>query len=277
MKMENESIVGSPTLKSNWPRTAEERVRAFAESTGCFFLFWAIYLLTGSYRRSPFNAHVYLAYSLLHGRFDLINPPANFEIIHYAGRNYVAYGIAPSLLMLPFVALYGLSFHQSIFKAALAALAVTLWRATLASLEIYGVTRTLFTILFGLGSLFWFYGGAHGDTWSLMHVTAVLGLTLAIYDVVGKGRGWLAGIGFGFAVLARQPVLLSLPFFVGMLWRNDARAVNRNLNREIWFAACFAALMILEAYYNAARFGSPFDNGYKRALVGIPMQWGCLA
>src|ERR1700692_4394769 len=113
-------------------------------------LFWGIYTGTGCYRRNPFNAHVYLAYSLLRGRFDLINPPGYFETVQFAGRSYIAYGIGPSLLMLPFVAIWGLDFHQPIFMAGLAALAVTLWWSTLARLEIHGLVRTLLTALFGL-------------------------------------------------------------------------------------------------------------------------------
>jgi len=221
---------------------------------------------------------VYLAFSLLHCRFDLINPPGYFEMVHFGGRSYIAYGIGPSLLMLPFVAIWGLDFHQSIFMAGLAALAVTLWWSTLARLEIHGLARGLLTALFGLGSLFWFYGGGSGNTWSLMHVTAVFGLMLAINEILGKGRGWLVGIGFGIAVLSRQPVLLSLPFFLGGLWRKDQNRISRNLDREIWFVTCFGALMAFDAFYNAARFGSLFDNGYKRVVLATTdyrfLPWG---
>ena len=59
-----------------------------------------------------------------------------------------------------------------------------------------------------------------------MHVTTVFGLMLAIYDVVGKRRGWLAGLGFGIAVLSRQPALLGLPFFIVMLWSNTEIALS---------------------------------------------------
>ena len=67
--------------------------------------------------------------------------------------------------------------------AGLAALAVTLWWSTLARLEIHGTARGLLTVLLGLGSLFWFYGGESGNTWSLMQVTAVFGLMLAIHEM----------------------------------------------------------------------------------------------
>jgi hypothetical protein len=243
-----------------------------------FILFWGVYIGTGCYQRNPFNAHVYLAYSLLHGRFDLINPPAYLETVKFSGRSYVAYGIAPSLLMLPFVAIWGLDFHQPVFMAGLAALAVSLWSSTLGRLGIHGLFRGLLTTLFGLGSLLWFYGGAKGNTWSLMHVTAVFGLTLSIHEIFGKRRGWLVGIAFGIAVLSREPVLLSLPFFVGMLWIDDSKRINGALTREMWFASCLGALIIFDAFYNAARFGSVFDNGYQRVILATTaprfLPWG---
>jgi hypothetical protein len=67
----------------------------------------------------------------------------------------------------------------------------------------------------------------------------------------------------------------ALPFFLGMLWRRDEMRVN--LKPGIWFAAIFAVLMIFEAFYNAERLGSPFDNGYKRVLTGAYMPWECSA
>src|SRR6516225_6213795 len=69
-------------------------------------VFWTVYASSGCYRLTPYNAHVFLAYSLLHRHFDLISPPGHFELLKLAGHDYVAYGIGPSLLMLPFVALW---------------------------------------------------------------------------------------------------------------------------------------------------------------------------
>ncbi|HEX3409507.1 MAG TPA: hypothetical protein VHS07_04470, partial [Candidatus Binataceae bacterium] len=247
---------------------ARNRLRETAVSIAIFLAFWGIYLATGNYQPSPFNAHVYLAYSLLHRRFDLIDPPGFFETARFAGHTYIAYGIGPSLLMLPFVAIWGLDFRQPVFAAALAAAAVTLWSATLTHLRFRGRSRILLTLLFGLGSLVWFYGGAKGNSWSLMHVTTLFGLTLAIYETLARGRGWLTGLAFGIAVLSRQTVLLALPFFVWSLWR-DGESPRRNFNRELGFALCLCAPILFDAYYNAARFGSPWDSGYPRVIVAI--------
>jgi len=183
-----EASLTTATASVNEPNqaVADNRTRDAAVLIAIFLLFWGIYLATGCYQRNPFNAHVYLAYSLLRGRFDLINPPGYFETVQTAGRSYIAYGIGPSLLMLPCVAIWGMDFHQAAFMAALSTGAVTIWSSTLRRLGIHGQARSLLTVSFGLGSLFWFYGGANGTTWSLMHVTTVFGLTFAIHETLGE-------------------------------------------------------------------------------------------
>jgi hypothetical protein len=42
---------------------------------------WTIYATSGCYRLTPYNAHVYVTYSMLHDRFDQIRAPGYFELI----------------------------------------------------------------------------------------------------------------------------------------------------------------------------------------------------
>ncbi|HTT75119.1 MAG TPA: hypothetical protein VMF50_03975, partial [Candidatus Binataceae bacterium] len=202
--------------------------------------------------------------------------PSYMELTHVAGRSYVAYGIGPSLLMLPLVALWGPDFNQAAFNAALGGLAVALWWAITGQLGFEFWKRLWLMLLFATGSLFFFVAGQSGNTWALMHVTTVFGLMLAIYDVLGSRRGWVAGLGFGIAVLTRQPALLALPFFAITLWLGAETQLDRRLKREIAFAVPLGLLLIFDAWYNYARFGSPFDNGYARvvAATGGSGPWG---
>lgn len=259
--------------------TPSQPPQRWGELLGVFLVFWGLYAISGALRWTPYNAHVHLANAILHGSFALIDPPQHFEMTHVSGHSYVAYGIAPSLLMLPFVAVFGLGFHQALFSAALGAIAVALWHDTLPRIGVAGQARYWLTALFGAGSLFWFYSGQSGNTWAMMHVVAVLGLMLAIHETLGKQRGWLVGLGFGLAVLSRQPVLLSLPFFAGMLWRDDRAAGGKSFwHKGATFAAALGALLAFNAFYNAARFGTPFDNGYKRVIFDTTpsefLRWG---
>jgi hypothetical protein len=240
-----------------------------------FLLFWRVYEELGCYASTFYNAHVSLAWSMLHGHFYLINPQLYYEMAQVDGNSYVAYGIGPSLLMLPLVALCGPRFNQSLFNAGIGGLTVAIWWSITGLFGFDRWMRIWLTGLFAAGSLFCFVAGQSGDTWSLMHVTTVFGLMLAIYDVLGRRRGWVAGLGFGIAVLSRQPALLSLPFFAVLLWqgKDDYKA---KLRRAITFAIPFGLLMAFDAFYNYARFGSPFDNGYARVVeaTGGAGPWG---
>ena len=241
-----------------------------------FFAFWRLYETIGCYKGTAFNAHVLLAWAMLHGRFDLINPPGYLELTRVAGRSYIAYGIGPSLLMLPLVALWGPDFNQAMFNAALGALTVAIWWSITRLLGFDRWDRLWLTALFGLGSLFCFAAGQSGNTWSLMHVTTVFGLMLALHDVLGRRRGWVAGLGFGIAVLSRQPALLALPFFAVMLWTGAAADRNARLQKEAGFAIAAGLLFAFDAWYNYARFGSVFDNGYSHVIqaTGGAGPWG---
>ncbi len=228
---------------------------------GVFVLAWGVYLASGCWKNTPYNAHVHQAWAFLHGRADLLDPPGYFETIRSGERTHVAYGVAPALLMMPFVAIWGLSFHQPAFCAALGALAVALWWSILGRLDTRPGPRLWLTGAFAFGSLFWYYAGENGTTWSLMHVTAVTCVMWAIDAALTDRGAVLAGLGAGLAILARQAELFAWPFFVAILLRGE------NARQRIpWFGLGCGIVLAVGAVYNAVRFGSPFDNGYERVI-----------
>lgn len=260
----------APDNGTSWPR--------WATPAAIFLGFWFLYAVSGALEGTPYNAHVWMADAMLHGRFGLLNPPGHFEMVKVGEYHHVAYGVGPALLMLPFVAIFGQGFHQALFSAALGALSVLLWWSILGRLKFEGPARTWMTLLFGLGSPFWFYAGQSGSTWMLTHMAVVIGLMAAIWETLGKQRGWLVGLSFGIAVLSRQPVLVALPFFIGMLWRDDrATGGASSWRKQGGLALGLGALLAFGAFYNYARFGNPFDNGYElvnRTLYGSYMPHG---
>jgi hypothetical protein len=263
----------APARATDWRRRSvgARRLRQWGAFCGILALFLAVYVPLN--RPTPYRASVALSHSILQGHFYLVDPMIA-EATTFHGRRYVAYGVGPSLLMLPFVAIWGLNFNQCFFGSLLAALAVSLWWAILGQLEIYGERRIWLTLLMGLGSPLWFYGAhASGSVWTLMHLTALFGVVLGLWDATGGKRGWVAGLGLGLAVLSRQPVLLSLPFFLGMLWDGDNW--GETLRKEGWFAVALGAALAFQGYYDFARFGNPFDNGYARVVGATPWNsWG---
>jgi hypothetical protein len=71
--------------------------------------------------------YVYLAYALLQRRVDLIQlPPTTYDLLHFNGRWFVAGSPMPSLLMLPFAAIFGAGFSDVLFSVILGAIDVAL-------------------------------------------------------------------------------------------------------------------------------------------------------
>ena len=78
--------------------------------------------------------YVYLAQSLLHGHVDLIQlPPTTYDLLHFNGQWFVAGSPMPSILMLPFVAIFGVGFSDVLFSIVLGAIDVALVYALLGS------------------------------------------------------------------------------------------------------------------------------------------------
>lgn len=230
-------------------------------ATGIFLASWLVYLATGCWQDTPYDAHVHQAWAFLHGRADLIDPPAYFETVRLGDRTHMAYGVSPSFLMLPFVVVWGLAFHQPAFNAALGALAVTFWWVILGRVGTARVPRIWLTSCFGAGSLFWYYAGENGNTWSLMHVTAVTCVLGAMAAALRARGAFLAGLGMGLAILARQAELLALPFMAGLVHHHDG-----SRRRMLAFGTGLGLVIAAGALYNAVRFGSPLDNGYERVI-----------
>ncbi|MDB5097307.1 MAG: hypothetical protein JWM80_1728 [Cyanobacteria bacterium RYN_339] len=241
-----------------------------------FFLFWALYAYTGAMVRNSYTAHVYLANAMLHGHLDIPDPPGHFELVWFQNKAYLPYGMGPSLLMLPFVAIFGLSFHQGLFACGLGALTVAIWWRIIQHWDLDREGRFWLFLVWAIGCPFWFYAGKNGATWPLMHMVTLFGLSLSMLDVYGKRRGWVAGLGLGIAMLARQNVILSLPFFAYMLIRPDADPATPAAaqppadatRREVGFIGTIAGFLAFNAAYNWARFGTPTDNGYARFILG---------
>ena len=213
-------------------------------------------------------------------------------------RGLLPFPPLPAILLLPFVALWGLATDDQAIFTILAAVDVGLCWWTLGRLHLRLAVRALTTVFFAFGSVFWFTAQIT-TTWYQAHIVAV-GLTLlAVGFAVGadpgadddeahhrhlKARGFravdrrqfLAGMLFGLACTARLPVLFGAPFFALVGSGGDWR-------RRSWSAGVGAALPVLAlVLYNVATTGHVLhpaydylyaleSNGYPR--LGYHPQW----
>jgi hypothetical protein len=208
----------------------------------------------------------------------------------------------PAVLLVPFVAIWGVATDDQRLFTVLAAIDVAIAWWAIGRLPVGPVVRAATTICFAFGTVFWFSAQV-ATTWYQAHIVAV-GLTfLAIGLAVGADRGashgalgdaaaepvsgreavrgpkarrpprveprqFAAGLLFGLACTARVPVLAGAPFFAfvgaGDGWR--ARA---------WSAAIGAAIpivaLVVYTLLTTEQLVSPaYDFLYRLETAGYP-------
>lgn len=201
---------------------------------------------------------------LLTGRLGLPYEP---------GRALIPFPPLPAVILLPFVAIWGLATQGALVFAVLGGINVGLCWRMLTRVTERRDAAFLATITYGFGTVAW-YASMLGTTWFQAHVAASTFLFLAITAALdgerheaedGPGRalpgqvplrGIGAGILFGIACLGRLTAVFGAPFFAfvgpGRTWVR--RAVAAALG-------CAIPLVILLAY-NLGTTGHVFHPAY---------------
>jgi hypothetical protein len=180
------------------------RVRLALERTGpanigLFFVILAlgIYVFSDPSRNGWYNHFVWQADALLHGRFAIAYPVTSGPYTNGYFQDVMplasvpgapSFGLLPfpplpAILLLPFVAVFGLATDAQLFGAVLGAINVGLaWRMT-SRLTTNRGAAVLGTLFFGFGTVAW-YAAMLSTTWFLAHTVAItfvlLGITLAL-------------------------------------------------------------------------------------------------
>jgi hypothetical protein len=181
-------------------------------------------------------------------------------------RGLIPFPPLPALLLVPFVAAYGLDADDQLLFTLLAAVDVAICWWMIGRLRVATVVRLGTTIFFAFGTVFW-YTAQNTTTWYQAHIVAVgltmlaVGLALAADDDAPRRgsfdpRGSAAGLLLGLAATARLTVILSAPFFV--LVGPGRGSLRRGLSVGIGAAIPVLALLA----YNVASTGQAFHPAY---------------
>ncbi len=220
-------------------------------------LIFAIYFLTNSTPLQWYKHYVYQSEAFLDMRTDLQDVPSYYQdLVNYEGKQYLASPPMPAVVLLPFVAIWGLDTDQVRISMLLGAINVALVWILLGRLGVNGFKRWLLTILFGLGTVHWEVA-AHGTTWFFAEIVAVFFLLLSLIEYFGRRRAFLVGLLLGFSVLSRMPVLMGSIFFLVTLSQQGGFP-----RRPLQFLAGLALPLAFLGYFNYARFGAPLETGY---------------
>ncbi len=263
----------------------------FPASLKVFCLTFVAYALSAqvwSHAVSLAPHYVYLANALLHGHVDLIQlPPTTYDLLHFNGRWFVAGSPMPAILMLPFAAIFGVTFSDVLFSVALGAIDVALVYFLLgiyttheateaqrevrttpclcASVAITESVRRWITLLFALGTPFW-YLASLGTYWFTAHIVVVFFALLATREALTRQRWFLAGLWLACAGFARPTALFLAPFFLIVMfftvWSMKQRMAYNVVRHALLFSAALALGIGAHFAYNYTRFNSIADFGY---------------
>ena len=227
----------------------------------------------------------YLADAFLHGRTWLERPPGLWDWIP-GGPNqfFVPFAPFPAIAFMPLVALIGPTTADQLesgINALLAASSVGLCWMLTGRLGVKRLTDRLWlALLFGFSTAIWWVT-TRGGVWHTGHLIAAILTYGCLVELAGRRRPELVGLLAGAAFLTRAPLALAVPFYMlllapdGLPIREGAKRLAGWFRPErwpirqwLWLAAGTAPTVVFFFWYNAARFGSPFESGY--ALATLP-------
>jgi hypothetical protein len=224
-------------------------------------------LVAGHFRSTPYNNYVLLADALLHGHTWIGWPGAYIDALAYHGQHYVIEGPVPALLLLPYVAIAGLSANQTLLSAILCGVAVgAAWELA----QRLGVSRetNIWLTVFLLAGTDLLWCATLGDVWFIAHVSAVAFTLLALVELCGKRRGWLVALWAVAAAGSRFSLVLAFPVYVALLIAADTRPerwradLNRLRAPLLGFGGVLLAAGTIYVAYNLSRWGTVADIGY---------------
>ncbi len=246
---------------------------------GAALLVYLVTALLGRHTASPPSAYFdQLADAYLHGRLYLAHPPSVHDLTLFGGRWYVPFPPLPALLMLPWVAAFGLRNTSTVmFSILCGAATVALIYLCLATLAERGWTRLRtrdnlwLTALFAFGTVHW-YMTIDGNVWFFGQVSAVTFVALACLLTLRRASPWWIGAVLALAMLGRPTIVLSYPLLLAITLqehRPEGQPVNRRA-LAAWAAGTAMPVLIVVAgmlLYNAARFGNALNFGYQTENV----------
>lgn len=195
---------------------------------------------------------------------DFVNPRITADC-----KSYMQHSPGPALLLVPLVLIWGLGVNQTLISVLIAALTAPLVFAITRRLTKELRAQVALTVLVMFGTILWWVG-SNGGVWFFAHTTAVFFLFGAIYATVSLRSPLLAGALIGAAFMCRPSTILAgffpLVFFADR-WLITVAGVSLwrrvRLRPLAELAIGVAPFVIVIMVFNALRFGSPFESGYK--------------
>lgn len=213
----------------------------------------------------------FLADGFLHGQLHLrVTPEKTHDLVHFNDRSYLYWPPFPAVLMVPFIAVFGLGFSDIFLTLVLAAVNVSMTLLLLRALRARSLIDLPDFHMWMLVGAFAF-GTVHltmaplGRVWFTAQIIGYLFIVIAYLAAISledRKAFIVAGIGIAAAAMTRNHLV-----FLGLWPAWYLIHTNRQRGKR-WLTASttcglapIVAAVTLLALYNYARFGSITEMG----------------
>jgi len=247
----------------------------FANPLYGFVLAFIVYFMLSAWIGSPFRMHRfsyfnYLADAFLHGQLNLrLIPAFTHDLSFYQGNYYLYWPPMPAIILMPFVALFGIGFSDVFFNVVVASLNVAVVAALLREADRENII-TLNEEYRALLVLFFMLGTVHitiaplGSVWFTAQLLGFLFVGMAYLSAIrlkGMTAFVMVGTLMACAMLTRNHLLFTglwpAYYLLSRHW-NDRPKLYLYVVLALLPALLFGSLFLI---YNYARFGSPTELG----------------
>ncbi|MEO7683813.1 MAG: hypothetical protein ABIU86_07725 [Gemmatimonadaceae bacterium] len=234
-----------------------------------------VYFVSCRGEGAGFDYLVRQAYAFAHGRLDVDEQPLHLqELLPWHGKWYVVFPPVPSLILVPFVAIFGRGFFQPLLSIVLGAVNVGLAHRLFLRLFARPATdipdtgaatndsgtsvANWLALLYAFGTIQWYHAEV-GSAWYATQIVALTFMWLFLLEATGRGRPVVCGLLVGAAHLSRLPCLFAAVFLP--LYQRDVFFDGRRprLRPFILLALGVLPALVLNAFFNYARFGTLKD------------------
>ncbi len=205
-----------------------------------------------------------LAKSFIHN--DLFLSPYNLpagDFADYQGKQYLFFGPLPSIILMPFVFLFGENFPQFSLSMLSLVLTYTVVYFLCKKLKFSSGDSLWLSNFFVFGTVLYFVSLVNISAY-LVQALSTLFVMIAIFEYFSRKRWLFMGCMISAAILTRVTLIGFVIFFILEIFR--AREINLRRSLILFIIPIILSISLL-GIYNFKRFYSVFDTGYTRNVT----------
>ena len=251
-------------LKHSWAGLSRFLARDLPVVLGVLAVIFAAMSFTGGWptKRNEYRTYALQACAWMEGRLDLGQDYPWLELAVYEGKYFVSFPPFPSVVLLPFCAIFGKETPDHFIALTVTVFgilfALRLYRR-IAPKSVQG-SAAFFVLFLFLSNGYTHISQQGGWVWHLAQCMCFT-LSLMALTFAAEGKGTPSLLCWALAVGCRPMVAVYLPLLAYLLCRAHGKPPLRLLRERWQWMICPAVIALGYMAYNFARFGNILEFG----------------